>query len=309
MRGLLADAVVAGHTLYVAFVVGGFVAIGIGWARRWAWVRNPWFRLSHAAAILFVAAQDLLGRDCPLTVLEQDLRRSAGESVPEGTFVGRLLDWLIFDTVPGWALNLLYRVLGAAALLLLFAVPPASAPLARRPPHRPPHRPLHRPLHRPHLDARRPVLPALDPPGRKHGERRPHGCTDCAASMESRFVPPAWVHDLRSWPGTTDCAARMESRFAPPAWRHGLRLRNGSTDRARSSSGFVWRSGAALPRGSASRAGTRAQSFRSLDPPFNRAPRRAKMAQPGRPPFAEPPLATHPWRALTGDRAGARGLR
>jgi hypothetical protein len=122
MTGLAPALVVALHVAYVAFVVVGLVCTVVGRVRGWEWVRNPWFRLPHLAAVLFVAASDLLGRDCPLTVLEQDLKRSAGEPVPQGSFVGRLLAPL-FGPVPGWGLNLIFRSVGAAAVALLFVVP------------------------------------------------------------------------------------------------------------------------------------------------------------------------------------------
>ncbi|MGQ0658386.1 MAG: DUF2784 domain-containing protein, partial [Chromatiales bacterium] len=91
IHSLLANLVLVLHTLFIAFVVFGLLLIVAGWLRRWRWVRNPWFRYSHLVAILFVVAEAWLGMICPLTVLEDQLRRLAGEAGYSGSFIA---DWL-----------------------------------------------------------------------------------------------------------------------------------------------------------------------------------------------------------------------
>ena len=54
---LLADLIVVFHATYVSFVVFGLVAILIGVAFRWSWVRNIWFRSLHLTAIGIVVAR------------------------------------------------------------------------------------------------------------------------------------------------------------------------------------------------------------------------------------------------------------
>ena len=61
---LAADGILVLHTLFVAFVVLGQLLVFIGYARHWFWVRNPWFRIGHLAAIavvLFAIMLVLLG--------------------------------------------------------------------------------------------------------------------------------------------------------------------------------------------------------------------------------------------------------
>ncbi|MEA3118472.1 MAG: hypothetical protein QOI13_1742, partial [Paraburkholderia sp.] len=70
----LADAVLLLHALVVLFIVGGFVAIWIGAARRWRWVREPRLRFAHLCAIGIVALLAVFDIPCPLTVLENVLR-------------------------------------------------------------------------------------------------------------------------------------------------------------------------------------------------------------------------------------------
>src|ERR1044071_9824758 len=75
---VLADLVLILHTAFVAFVVVGLLLVWVGWFRRWSFVRNFWFRISHLAAIGAVAAESLMGFVCPLTTWEDQLRSLAG---------------------------------------------------------------------------------------------------------------------------------------------------------------------------------------------------------------------------------------
>jgi hypothetical protein len=117
---MLADAVLAFHVLFVLFVVGGFVLILAG-ARRWGWVRNRPFRIIHLAAIVFVAAEALLGVTCPLTAWEDLLRGSGRE---ERSFIGRWLAWLLYYNFPEWVFAIAYAAFAAAVILAWRAIPP-----------------------------------------------------------------------------------------------------------------------------------------------------------------------------------------
>lgn len=109
---LLADAVLGVHVGFVAFVVIGLLAILAGGIRGWAWVRRPAFRIAHLAAIALVALQAWVGRICPLTILENELRRRAGESVYSGTFVGHWMEALLYYDAPMWVFTTIYTAFG-----------------------------------------------------------------------------------------------------------------------------------------------------------------------------------------------------
>lgn len=79
----LADAVVVFHALFVGFVVFGQLFILIGIWRRWPVARNFWFRLVHLSMIGVVALEAIFGVACPLTSLENHLRKLAGLQVHE----------------------------------------------------------------------------------------------------------------------------------------------------------------------------------------------------------------------------------
>ena len=100
---IAADLVVTFHVSYIAFVVLGMLAILVGIARGWAWVRNPRFRVAHLVAIAIVAVQALLGVACPLTTLENALRLRAGQATYPGAFIGY---WAHRLTSPGAAVGL-----------------------------------------------------------------------------------------------------------------------------------------------------------------------------------------------------------
>ncbi|MCC6126616.1 MAG: DUF2784 domain-containing protein [Pirellulales bacterium] len=121
---LLADLVVAIHFAYVGFVVAGLLAILLGGWRKWRWVRNFWFRLIHFLMIAVVVGESLFGVICPLTDWEDALREKAGETVQQGTFIGRMLHDLLFLEVPQGALAPFYCVFGLIVLATVFLVPP-----------------------------------------------------------------------------------------------------------------------------------------------------------------------------------------
>jgi len=117
---LLADALLVVHFLIAGFIVGGLVLVWIGALAGWSWVRNRSFRALHLAAIVFVAAEALLGQACPLTLWEDALR---GGARPD-SFVGRWLYRLLYYDAPEWLFTLAYALWAGAALVTLRLVPP-----------------------------------------------------------------------------------------------------------------------------------------------------------------------------------------
>jgi hypothetical protein len=120
MMALAADVLLFVHFAFVAFIAGGLVLVWIGAAAGWRWVRNPWFRYLHLAAIVFVALEALAGYACPLTVWEDLLR---GGVRPQ-SFVGRWVYAALYYRAPEWVFATLYVAWGAATLITLKAVPP-----------------------------------------------------------------------------------------------------------------------------------------------------------------------------------------
>ena len=116
----LANAVLVLHVAIVLFVVGGLLLIGVGNWRSWRWVNRWWFRLAHLAAIVFVAAETLLGMACPLTVWEDELRGRA----PHMDFIARLVHHVIFYSFPEWMFATAYVVFALIVLITCVLAPP-----------------------------------------------------------------------------------------------------------------------------------------------------------------------------------------
>jgi hypothetical protein len=81
-----ADFVVVVHLLFIGFVVGGvFLA--------WRWPRLIW---AHIPAAVYGALVEFVGFTCPLTSLENYLRRHAGQAGYHGGFIAHYLVKVIY---------------------------------------------------------------------------------------------------------------------------------------------------------------------------------------------------------------------
>ena len=117
---MMADLLVVVHFAIVLFIVGGLIAVWLGAALGWRWVRNRWFRYLHLAAIGYVALEALAGIACPLTVWEDLLRGGARAD----SFVGRWVRRLLYYDAPEWVFTVAYVAWALATLATLRLVPP-----------------------------------------------------------------------------------------------------------------------------------------------------------------------------------------
>jgi len=88
LYSLLADAVLLFHFAFILFVGGGGLL-----ALRWR--RAPWLHLPIAAWGVWI---ELSGNICPLTPLENSLRRAAGEQGYTGGFIEHYLLPIIYPS-------------------------------------------------------------------------------------------------------------------------------------------------------------------------------------------------------------------
>ena len=124
----LADAVLVLHFAVVLFVVGGLVAVLLGGAAGWQWVRAWPFRIAHALAIAFVVVQSWIGQVCPLTTLEIRLRERAGVASYEGSFVEHWVARAMFFDAPEWVFTAAYAAFGVSVAVAWVLVPPRRRP-------------------------------------------------------------------------------------------------------------------------------------------------------------------------------------
>jgi len=104
-----ADAIVALHFAFVLFVV-----LGASLVLRWP--RVAWF---HVPAVIWGALVEFTGWICPLTPLENRLRRSAGETGYQGDFIAHYVLPMLY---PNGLTRQDQLVLGGAALAINIAI-------------------------------------------------------------------------------------------------------------------------------------------------------------------------------------------
>ncbi len=121
----IADFILIVHFAFVVFVVGGLLAIWLGWMRGWRFVRNFWFRALHLGAIALVMAESLAGFACPLTTWEEGVRRLAGtEERYAGSFIQHWVHRVMFFDLPERMFTIAYVVFFLLVALSLAVVRP-----------------------------------------------------------------------------------------------------------------------------------------------------------------------------------------
>ena len=107
---VLANVVLVTHFLFVLFVVGGQLFIVLGCFARWSWARHRLFRIIHLVATGYVVLQSWVGMVCPLTKLENTLRREIGDPEYARGFIAHWLREMLYYDAPGWVFVLLYTI-------------------------------------------------------------------------------------------------------------------------------------------------------------------------------------------------------
>ena len=113
--GFAADLTVLLHFAFILFVVFG------AWIAR----KRLWLRWVHLAAMGYALLIEVFNWYCPLTHVEQFLRRRGKFPGYEGSFIPHYLDRLIYLEAPQWSL-----IVGASLVLIVNLVVYARA--ARR---------------------------------------------------------------------------------------------------------------------------------------------------------------------------------
>ena len=111
MLPLLADLVVVAHFLFVLFVVlGGLLVI------RW-----PRIAYLHIPAAVWGAAIEFAGWICPLTPLENSLRRQAGDAGYSGGFIEHYILPILYPSALTRNIQLMLGLIVIAANLIIYA--------------------------------------------------------------------------------------------------------------------------------------------------------------------------------------------
>jgi Protein of Unknown function (DUF2784) len=121
-RAFLADAVLVLHGLFIVWVVLGGLAV----------IARPRLAWLHLPAVAWGVWISWSGRVCPLTPLEQSLRRAAGQAGYQGGFIEHYLTALIYPAGLSVSLQILYGAVVLCINLALYAVAIARAARRRR---------------------------------------------------------------------------------------------------------------------------------------------------------------------------------
>ena len=109
---LLADLVVIVHLLFIVFVVvGGLLML--------RWRQLIWL---HLPAVVWVAILEFNNLICPLTPLENTLRRAAGQAGYEGGFIQHYLTPIIYPSGLTPDIQLLLGIAVVAINMLIYSV-------------------------------------------------------------------------------------------------------------------------------------------------------------------------------------------
>lgn len=122
---LLADTILILHFFIALFLVLGLPAIWLGKLLGWSLIHSRLFRYGHAGLMAFVLVETLLGKLCPLTLWESQLRLASqeGASPYDRGFILYWVDRLLFHDIPTWVFPVLYALYFAAVLATLVLIP------------------------------------------------------------------------------------------------------------------------------------------------------------------------------------------
>ena len=136
MRSLwlfLADLILIAHALIVLFNVGALPVIWLGYFRKWNFVRNFTFRITHLLLIALIAAQSLFGAFCPLTTWENFCLTKAGVGPRyQRGYIAHWVHRLLFYDCNENVFTLAYGLFFLLVVLTFFWVRPRRARMARR---------------------------------------------------------------------------------------------------------------------------------------------------------------------------------
>ena len=97
---IFAEGIIVVHLVFILFMLFGFVLTLYALFFREKFFDRWLFRSLHLLGILYVASLSILGKYCPLTILENELRlRYEAPLVYSGSFIVHYLERLVYPDV------------------------------------------------------------------------------------------------------------------------------------------------------------------------------------------------------------------
>lgn len=120
---LLADVILVLHFCIALFLTFGLPVIWLGGLLGWRFVRNARFRYCHAGLMGVVVLESLIGVFCPLTTWEAALRRAAGGSEQQQSFVAYWVGRALYRDYDELYFTITYVAFFLAIVVTFFLVP------------------------------------------------------------------------------------------------------------------------------------------------------------------------------------------
>ncbi len=122
---IFADAIIVVHFLYILFMLLGFLLTGYALFFREKFFDRWLFRSLHLLGIFYVASLSILGKYCPLTILENELRlRYEVSSVYSGSFIVHYLEKLVYPDVNPLVIQIPTVFLAIFTIVVFIVRPP-----------------------------------------------------------------------------------------------------------------------------------------------------------------------------------------
>jgi len=129
---IFADSVIVVHFLFILFMLLGFLLTLYAVLFREKFFDRWVFRSLHLLGIFYVASLSILGKYCPLTILENELRsRYAMSSVYSGSFIVHYLEKLVYPDVNPLVIQI-PTVFIAIFTIMVFIIKPPKIKIKKR---------------------------------------------------------------------------------------------------------------------------------------------------------------------------------
>jgi hypothetical protein len=122
---IFADAIIVVHFLYILFMLLGFLLTGYALFFREKFFDRWLFRSLHLLGIFYVVSLNILGKYCPLTILENELRlKYEAYSVYSGSFIIHYLEKLVYPDVNPLVIQIPTVFLAIFTIVVFIVRPP-----------------------------------------------------------------------------------------------------------------------------------------------------------------------------------------
>jgi hypothetical protein len=122
---IFADAVIVVHFLFILFMLLGFLLTIYAVLFREKFFDWWLFRSLHLLGIFYVASLSILGKYCPLTILENELRlKYEVFSVYSGSFIVHYLEKLVYPDVNPLVIQIPTVFLAIFTIVMFIVKPP-----------------------------------------------------------------------------------------------------------------------------------------------------------------------------------------